>query len=167
MEKRLIELESRLAFQDDLIETLNEAVIRQQQQIERLEVIKGPNGLIFGRGGSGGIFNRVRKEANWNPVQEIRFSGGSYNHKRVSVDAGHVINDMIAVRLNGLYEHSESFRQGFELQRWGVAPTVTIKPTNRTKVVIQTELFKDDRIAEQDFTESSFNCVVCSNENLR
>ncbi|MCF6224832.1 MAG: SlyX family protein [Xanthomonadales bacterium] len=39
MEHRLIELESRLAFQDDLIENLNEAVIRQQQQIERLELI--------------------------------------------------------------------------------------------------------------------------------
>ncbi len=122
---------------------------RDFYNIERLEVLKGPNGLIFGRGGSGGIFNRVRKEANWNPVQEIRFSGGSYNHKRVSVDAGHVINDMIAVRLNGLYEHSESFRQGFELQRYGVAPTVTIKPTNRTKIVIQAELFKDDRIADR------------------
>jgi catecholate siderophore receptor len=115
---------------------------RDFYNIERLEVLKGPNGLIFGRGGSGGIFNRVRKEANWNPVQEIRFSGGSYNHKRVSVDTGHVINDMIAVRLNGLYEHSESFRQGFEVQRYGVAPTVTIKPTNRTKIVIQAELFK-------------------------
>jgi catecholate siderophore receptor len=128
---------------------------RDFYNIERLEVIKGPNGLIFGRGGSGGIFNRVRKAANWNPVQEIRFSGGSYNHKRVSVDAGHVINDMIAVRLNGLYEHSESFRQGFELQRWGVAPTVTIKPTNRTKVVIQTELFKDDRIADRGIPSSA------------
>lgn len=39
MEKRLIELESRLAFQDDLIESLNEAVILQQKQIERLELI--------------------------------------------------------------------------------------------------------------------------------
>lgn len=39
MEKRLIELESRLAFQDDTIESLNDAVIRQQQQIERLEII--------------------------------------------------------------------------------------------------------------------------------
>jgi len=122
---------------------------RDFYNIERLEVIKGPNGLMFGRGGSGGIFNRVRKEANWNPVQEVRFSGGSYNHKRVSVDGGHVINDMIAVRLNGLYEHSESFRQGFEVQRYGVAPTVTIKPTNRTKIVIQAELFKDDRIADR------------------
>lgn len=39
MEKRLIELESRLTFQDDLIDNLNDAIIRQQQQIERLEII--------------------------------------------------------------------------------------------------------------------------------
>jgi SlyX protein len=39
MEKRLVELESRLAFQDDMIESLNQAVIRQQQQIERLEIL--------------------------------------------------------------------------------------------------------------------------------
>jgi catecholate siderophore receptor len=122
---------------------------RDFYNIERLEVLKGPNGLMFGRGGSGGIFNRVRKEANWDPVQEIRFEGGSYNHKRFNLDVGHVVNDMIAVRLNGLYQHSESFRQGYENQRYGIAPTVTIKPTNRTKIVIQAELFKDDRIADR------------------
>ncbi len=38
-ESRLMELESRLAFQDDVIEKLNEAVIRQQQQIERLQAV--------------------------------------------------------------------------------------------------------------------------------
>jgi len=36
MEKRLIELETRLAFQEDTVEELNEMVIRQQQQIDRL-----------------------------------------------------------------------------------------------------------------------------------
>ena len=122
---------------------------RDFYNIQRLEVLKGPNGLIFGRGGSGGIFNRVRKEANWNPVQEIRFSGGSYNHKRVTVDVGHVLHEKIAVRLNGLYQHSGSFRQGVENQRYGIAPTVTIKPTKDTRVVIQAELFKDDRIADR------------------
>ena len=122
---------------------------RDFYNIQRLEVLKGPNGLIFGRGGSGGIFNRVRKEANWNPVQEIRFSGGSYNHKRVTVDVGHALHEKVAVRLNGLYQHSGSFRQGVENQRYGVSPTVTIKPTKDTKVAIHMELFKDDRIADR------------------
>ena len=39
MDKRIIELESRLAFMDEMVEQLNDAVIHQQQQIERLEVI--------------------------------------------------------------------------------------------------------------------------------
>jgi len=65
------------------------------------------------------------------------------------MDAGHVINDMVAVRLNGLYEDSENFRKGFELQRYGVNPTITIKPTNRTKVVVHLELFDDERIADR------------------
>jgi len=122
---------------------------RDFYNIEKIEVIKGPNALIFGRAGSGGIFNRVRKQANWNPKQELKFSGGSYNHKRMSLDTGYVINDKVAVRMNGLYEHSGSHRKGVKLQRYGFSPTVTIKPTNKTKIVIGAELFKDDRTADR------------------
>lgn len=122
---------------------------RDLYNIERIDVMRGPAGLIFGRGGSGGAINRVRKEANWNPVQEVRFSGGSYNNKRVTTDWGVALNDVVAARLTGLYEHSESFRKGFELQRYGLTPTVTLKPTKDTKVVFHAELFKDDRIADR------------------
>lgn len=133
---------------------------RDFYNIDRIEVLKGPNGMIFGRGGSGGVINRVRKEANWAPIHEIKFSAGTYDHKRFSLDVGHVINDMVAIRLNGLFEDSENFRDGFELQRYGVSPTITIKPTNRTKVVIHTELFDDERIADRgipSFMGSPFN----------
>ncbi|MEE8288570.1 MAG: TonB-dependent siderophore receptor [Nitrosomonadaceae bacterium] len=133
---------------------------RDFYNIDRIEVLKGPNGMIFGRGGSGGVINRVRKKANWAPIHEIKFSAGTYDHKRFSLDVGHVINDMVAIRLNGLFEDSENFRDGFELQRYGVTPTITIKPTNRTKVVIHAELFDDERIADRgipSFMGSPFN----------
>jgi catecholate siderophore receptor len=122
---------------------------RDFYNIERIDVMRGPAGLIFGRGGSGGAINRVRKEASWDPVQQVRFSGGSYNHKRVTTDFGLALNDKVAFRLNGLYEHSESFRKGYEQQRYGLTPTVTVKPTKDTKVVFHAELFKDDRIADR------------------
>tara|TARA_Y100001936_G_scaffold254062_1_gene324294 strand:- start:12690 stop:15281 length:2592 start_codon:yes stop_codon:yes gene_type:complete len=122
---------------------------RDFYNIEKLEVIKGPNALIFGRAGSGGLVNRVRKEANWNPTHQLRFSGGSYDHKRFSLDTGYVLNDKVAFRFNGLYEHSGSHRHGVDVQRYGIAPTVTIKPTNKTKIVIQAELFKDDRVGDR------------------
>ena len=88
---------------------------RDFYNVEKIDVIKGPNALIFGRAGSGGIFNRVRKEANWNPnqKQELKFSGGSYDHKRMTLDTGYVLNDKVAFRMNGLYEHSRSHRKGY------------------------------------------------------
>jgi len=122
---------------------------RDFYNIEKLEVIKGPNALIFGRAGSGGLLNRVRKEANWNPTHQLKFSGGSYDHKRFTLDTGYVLNDKVAFRFNGLYEHSGSHRHGVDIQRYGIAPTVTIKPTNKTKIVIQAELFKDDRVGDR------------------
>ncbi|WP_292925450.1 TonB-dependent siderophore receptor [Nitrosomonas sp.] len=125
---------------------------RDLYNIERVEVLKGANGMIFGRGGSGGVVNRVTKEANWNPVREFSFQGGSFNQKRMTGDVGYVINDVAAVRLNALYEDAGSFRDGVNMERLGISPTVTIKPTNRTKVVLNMERFHDDRTADRGIT---------------
>jgi len=125
---------------------------RDLYNIERIEVLKGANGMIFGRGGSGGVVNRVTKEAHWSPVQELSFQGGSFEQKRMSADVGYVINDIAAVRLNALYENSGSFRNGVDMERLGIAPTLTIKPTHRTKVVVNMERFHDDRTADRGIT---------------
>ncbi len=125
---------------------------RDLYNIERLEVLKGANGMIFGRGGSGGVVNRVTKQANWNPMREFSFQGGSFNQKRMTADVGYVINDIAAVRLNALYEDAGSFRDGVSMERLGVSPTVTLKPTHRTKVVASMERFHDDRTADRGIT---------------
>jgi len=125
------------------------AFFRDLYNIERVEVLKGANGMIFGRGGSGGVVNRVTKQANWNPVNEISFQGGSYNRKRLTGDLGYALNDKVAFRVNGLFEDSDSFRNGVVMRRRGVSPTVTIKPTKRTKIVANMERFHDDRTADR------------------
>jgi len=125
---------------------------RDLYSIERIEVLKGANGMIFGRGGSGGVVNRVTKQANWKPVREFTFQGGSFNLKRMTTDVGYVINDVAAVRLNALYENAGSFRDGVGSERLGISPTVTIKPTHRTKIVANMERFHDDRTADRGIT---------------
>ncbi|MDR4515645.1 TonB-dependent siderophore receptor [Nitrosomonas sp.] len=131
------------------------AFFRDLYNIERIEVLKGANGMIFGRGGSGGVVNRVTKQANWNPVREFSFQGGSFNKKRMTGDFGHVFNDMVAFRVNGLFEDSDSFRDGVVVRRRGVSPTVTIRPTDRTKVVVNMERFHDDRTADRGIPSDS------------
>jgi len=44
---------------------------RDLYNLERVEALKGPNAMIFGRGGGGGVINRVTKEAEFYPIREI------------------------------------------------------------------------------------------------
>ncbi|MEO6117772.1 MAG: TonB-dependent siderophore receptor, partial [Methylotenera sp.] len=116
---------------------------------DRIEVLKGPNGMIFGRGGAGGAINRVSKEAGWDPISQITASYGAYDQKRVSADFGQAINEDVAFRINAVYENSDSYRDGVDLKRYGVTPTITIKPTDKTKVTLGVEYFKDEHISDR------------------
>ncbi len=56
---------------------------RDLYNLERVEALKGPNAMIFGRGGMGGVINRVSKEAGFTPLREISLMGGSFGSKTV------------------------------------------------------------------------------------
>lgn len=122
---------------------------RDLYNIERVEILKGPNGMIFGRGGAGGLINRVTKEANWDTLREIGLQYGSFDQARGTVDVNQAINDVAAFRLNAMYEDGNSYRDGVSLERKAINPTVTIKPSDKTKIVVGLEYFKDDRIADR------------------
>jgi catecholate siderophore receptor len=122
---------------------------RDLYNIERVEVLKGANGMIFGRGGSGGVINRVTKQAGWDPVREFSFEGGSFDKKRATVDVGHAINDVAAVRFNSMYENSGSYRNGVNLERFGINPTVTLKPSHQTNIILGMEHFQDHRTSDR------------------
>lgn len=122
---------------------------RDLYNTDRLEVLKGPNGMAFGRGSAGGAINRVSKQAGWDPVAEFMASYGAYDYKRVSGDYGQALNDEVAFRINGVYEDSGSYRDGVDIERFGVTPTVTIRPDEMTKIVLSTEYFKDKRVADR------------------
>jgi catecholate siderophore receptor len=122
---------------------------RDLYNIDRVEVLMGPNGMIFGRGGVGGVINRIVKEANWESKNEFRIQGGAYDHKRSSIDLNNQINETLAVRINAMIEDSGSFRQGVESERRAINPTFTFKPSDKTKMIIGAEYFNDKRIGDR------------------
>jgi catecholate siderophore receptor len=122
---------------------------RDLYNTDRIEILRGSNAMIFGRGGSGGVINRVSKEAGWDPVRELSVTYGAYDQKRTAIDIGNSINDVAAFRLNAVYEDANSYRDGVSLERYGVTPTLTIKPSDNTKIVLSAEYFKDKRIGDR------------------
>src|SRR5258706_2568122 len=125
---------------------------RDLYNLERIEALKGPNAMMFGRGGGGGVVNRVTKEALFPPVREVTVQGGAYGHKRIAGDVDQPLNDKVAFRLNGMYENSESFRDDVGLERYALNPTVTIAPSARTRMTLGYEHLHDARVADRGIT---------------
>src|SRR5688572_28264856 len=122
---------------------------RDLYNVDRVEVLKGPNAMIFGRGGAGGVVNRVSRQANWEAVREMSLQGGSYDNKRATFDLGDGMTENVAARLAGVYEDSESYRDGVDLQRMGFNPTVAISVGESTLIRLSYEYFDYDRTADR------------------
>lgn len=122
---------------------------RDLYNVERIETLKGPNAMIFGRGGGGGVINRVTKEAGFSSWREITLQGGSFGNKRGTIDFGKPFNNKVAFRINGLYENSNRFREHVNLERYGINPTLTIAPASQTRITIGYEFFHDGRTADR------------------
>src|SRR5215204_1787543 len=125
---------------------------RDLYNLERLETLKGPNALIFGRGGGGGVINRVTKEATFSRLREVSLTGGSFYNRRIAGDFDQPFGDNAAFRLNSVYENSDSFRRFVNLRRFAINPTFTIVPGTRTRFTLGYEFARDRRTADRGIT---------------
>lgn len=125
---------------------------RDLYNLDRFEALKGPNAMIFGRGGGGGVINRVIKQPTFQALREFTVQGGEYGNKRIAADIGQPLSRAVAIRLNGMFEDSESFRQAVNLRRTGVNPTLTFIPDHRTKITVGYEYLRDTRVADRGIT---------------
>ena len=123
--------------------------LRDIYNSERIEALKGPNAMIFGRGGGGGVINRVTKEAAFGSFREITLQGGSFGNRRFTTDLNQAMGDRFALRLNGLYENSDSFRRFVGLERYAVNPTLTWAVAEQTRITLGYEFFRDKRVADR------------------
>lgn len=122
---------------------------RDLYNVESIEVVKGPNAMTFGRGGSGGVVNRSTKQAEWRSIREATITTGMYQTKRTTIDVGDALSSTAAFRLNAMYEDSENHRDFFELERFGINPTAAFKLTDQTKLLLSYEFYKDDRTVDR------------------
>lgn len=122
---------------------------RDLYNVDRIEVLKGPNAMIFGRGGSGGVINRVSKQATGVTVRDLTFQAGSENQYRATLDVGQAVSPTLAFRVTGLYEDAGSYRDDVTLKRHGVNPTLAWTLAERTTLRAGVEYFHDERVADR------------------
>ena len=123
---------------------------RDLYNIERLEIYKGSNAMIFGRGGIGGLVNRVTKVADGRYHRAFGIAGGSFELKRAQFDLGApIVGSAVSARLTGVYEDANSYRDRVGYDRWGFNPTATVSLGANTIITVGFEHLEDDRIADR------------------
>lgn len=122
---------------------------RDFYNIETVEVLKGPNAMALGRGGSGGAVNRVSKQAQWRDIGDADFLLGEWRQRRASVDVGTALNPQLAWRLNAVDENSGSFRNGAWLKRYGITPALAWRDGAATLLQASYEHFRDRRSTDR------------------
>ncbi len=130
-------------FRDDV------QYFRDFYNAQSIEVLKGPSALTFGRGAGGGLLNRTLKEADGTTVYDASAQTGSWNDRRFTLDAGQAVNENVAVRLNAFYEGTDTFRDFGRIERYGINPTITLKPDDNTKIKLSYEYFHDERTSDR------------------
>lgn len=123
---------------------------RSLYNIERIEVLKGANALIFGRGGGGGVVNRVSKAAQLGDVfTEFEGSANTFGAFALAGDINHSQNDTFAVRLNGTYEEFNNNRDFYEGRFIGISPTVTVQLGPDTRLTATYSYDDDARVTDR------------------
>jgi catecholate siderophore receptor len=122
---------------------------RDFYNVDRVEVLKGPNAMIFGRGGGGGIVNRVLKRPSLNVGRSGIASADGWGARRFSADFDQPLTSAAGLRLNGLYENSDSFRHHVDVKRYGINPTAALLVGPDTRLDFSYEYFHDRRTADR------------------
>jgi catecholate siderophore receptor len=122
---------------------------RDLYNVERVEALKGPNAMIFGRGGAGGVINRTTRQADWTRAREATIQTGSFDNRRAMLDVGDRLGSRAAVRATAMYENSGSYRDGVGLERYGINPSVAFSLAPATIVRAAFEHFHDGRTADR------------------
>jgi iron complex outermembrane recepter protein len=117
--------------------------------LERIEVLRGPASVTYGRNEPGGMINLVSKMPSVTPIHEIQVQAGSFDRKQVALDFSNKIDDegVWSYRLTALDRRSDSQVENAEDNRLYIAPAITWQPSDSTKVTILTKYQKNEGLS--------------------
>ncbi|WP_429135808.1 TonB-dependent receptor [Aeromonas hydrophila] len=130
-------------FRDDMQYT------RDLGNTERVEVLKGPAAVLYGRGSTGGIVNRVSKKPQKGLESSVSAQVGSFDSRRLAADLNGEAGEQVQVRLNLAQEDKESFRNGVTSKRTLLAPSVNWEISDKLNWLLQYERNEHDRTPDR------------------
>ena len=140
---------------------------RPLYNLEQVEILRGPNALLFGRGGTGGILNRVTKKGvigeTFTTAQASVDTFGAFG---VQVDTNFDASDKAAFRLNAMYESLNNHRDFYDGERIGINPTGRLLLGEDTTVDVSYEYINHERFVDRGIPTGADGRPVESFRNI-
>ena len=129
---------------------------RPLYNLEQLEVLRGPNALLFGRGGTGGILNRVTKKANTGEnFSQLTGYADSFGAGGLQGDVNIGLSDTVAFRVNAMAEGLDNHRDHYDGERVGINPTVRMMLSEATRLDVSYEYVDHERFIDRGIPTGS------------
>ena len=123
---------------------------RSLYNVQQVEILRGPNALLFGRGGTGGILNRVMKKGQvgdkFNAYQASLDTFGAYT---LQFDGNYSTTDNSAFRINAAFESLDNHRDFYDGERIGINPTARFLVGDSTIIDLSYEYADHERFIDR------------------
>lgn len=124
-----------------------ESVTSGAYDIDRVEVLRGPQGTLYGRNASGGSVNVITR----NPSLTSGFSGyvtgqvGNYDLRRIEGALNVPLNDQVALRVAGVREKRDGYVDdgSYDSDLWGVRAKLLAEPTDWLKILLKVDVYRE------------------------
>lgn len=139
---------------------------RPLYNVEQVEILRGPNALLFGRGGAGGILNRVTKKATiGEDFNAYSFTLDTFGAGELQIDSNISLNDGSAFRINAYVDTFENHRDFSDGDGFGVNPTFKVELSEKTTLDLSYEYLDYDRFIDRGIpTGADFEPVDALND---
>ena len=123
---------------------------RSLYNLEQVEILRGPNALLFGRGGTGGIINRVTKKGKiGEDFGSIDLGFDTFGAYDFSFDVNTPLSENMALRINAHNDYLENHRDYYDGDRYGFNPTLKIKLGDKTTLDLSYEHANHERFIDR------------------
>ncbi|ALH96281.1 TonB-dependent receptor [Acinetobacter equi] len=138
---------------------------RSTANVERIEILKGPASVLYGRSAGGGVINMVTKYANFDSNSTVGAYVGSYQNVGGTIDINRVLSNNWAVRLVGEKSDTNSFRSGIGSNEQMISPSLTFRSDDE-KLIWTTEYTYDKLNRVPDRGPSYENLPIGTSINM-
>lgn len=121
------------------------AAVVDPYMLERVEMMRGPTSVLYGKSNPGGLISMVSKSPTSEPLKEIQFKMGTDNLFQTGFDFSDSLDDdgIYSYRITGLARSNDQQQDFSKQKRYAIAPVFSWKPDDRTNLTLRANIQND------------------------